>query len=499
MNSIKITPFDDVHIKIECSEEWIRQGLSAFFSFHSKDYQFHPKYKSRMWDGKTRLYNLKTKKLYKGLLNYVELYANQNKVHLDIDSPLTTAKQIFDNDTCSKFADILNITAGGNKISPYDYQQNAVIDAINKERGLIVSATGSGKSLIIYMLIRYYLAKLPSDQKVLIIVPTTALVSQMIGDFYDYSENSIWEALDNCHCIYKGASKHDSKRVFISTWQSIYKMPITYYEQFGCVIGDEAHKFKAKNIGGILEKCVNCKHKFGLTGTVGDRNAPINKLQLEGLFGPQYTAITTRQLIDRGFGADLDIRVIKLNYPREECREVSDMDYPKETKYIQTHARRNTMLTNLVGKLADTTLILCEKILHGEELYDRMKKKYPDRPVYIWNGEIDADVRNDDRARIENQTGAIIIASYGTTEAGINIKNLHNVIFASSSKSDYRVMQSIGRGLRISKTKSSVDLYDIVDDFTFDGKKNYSVKHFVERANMYNEAELGYRSINKLI
>ena len=455
MSDIYISSINDAYVKLNCANEMIAQDLSSFFSFDQPGAHFSKQFRAKMWDGKVRLYNVKSGMIYKGLIKYIVFYAETNDLTVTMSPDLINSE--IDNrsaDWVNKFAAKLQLTAGGKSIIPRDFQASAVEHVINNERALVVSPTASGKSLIIYMLLRYYLALLPSDKKVLIIVPTTSLVAQMLGDFGDYASSTDWDALDRIHCIYKGASKNSSKRLYISTWQSIYKEDKSYFKQFGAVFGDEAHQFKAKNIGGILEKCANCRFRIGLTGTVGDRDAPVHKLQLEGLFGPQYTTITTKELMNRGQVAKLDINLVKLGYDIKEARLVKSMTYQEEIQYIIGHAGRNAFLLRLSDKLKKTTMFLFQKRVHGQELHRLMVEKYGNtRNIYLWHGGIDSDVRNKQRMLVETDPSAIIIASYGTTAEGVSIKNLFNVVFASPYKSELKVIQSIGRGLRVSDNK----------------------------------------------
>lgn len=497
---ISIHSLDSVHIKVYCLEKHVAYELADFFSFEVPDSKFKKKYKSAAWDGKIRLYNVSTKKIYKGLLSYILWYANENDLTVEVDPKLNEYGFKISLDDVYKIAETINIHAGGTKIKPRDFQANAVHHVINNDRALIVSPTASGKSLIIYLLSRYFLARLPQDKKILIIVPTTSLVGQMYGDFNDYStfDGKTWEASDNVHSIKAGINKYSEKRVFVSTWQSIYKMPKKYFEQFGAVFADEAHLAKATSISGIMEKLNHCEYRIGLTGTVGDKNAPVNLLTLEGLFGKKFTTITTRELIDRGQAAKLDINLVKLNYPEVECKKIRGITYQEEIDYICKHKRRNAFICRLAGKLKGNSLFLFQKVEHGEELYKTLVEMYPNRKVYLWHGGINSDKRNTDRELIEKDNDSITVASYGTTSTGTSIKNLHHVVFASPYKSEIKVLQSIGRGLRISKTKNSVKLYDLIDNLRIGEHRNYALKHFLERVELYNQQKFDYEqhSIN---
>ena len=109
-------------------------------------------------------------------------------------------------------------------------------------------------------------------------------------------------------------------------------------------------------------------------------------------------------------------------------------------------------------------------------------------------------VATEDRERVreitESENNAIIVASYGTFSTGINIKNLHNVIFASPSKSRIRNLQSIGRVLRKGSNNTKATLYDIADDISHKSRRNYTLNHLIERIKIYNEENFNYDIVN---
>ena len=194
------------------------------------------------------------------------------------------------------FFDSLNLQSKNNPIIPRDYQIESFLHCAKSERALLLSPTSSGKSLVIYSLIRWY-QQFIHDDKILILVPTTNLVTQMYNDFKDYSsKQSEWNVEEQCHVIYSGKEKESDKQIYISTWQSLYKLGKPYFQNFGMVIGDEAHLCNAQSLKSILEKMVNCRYRFGTTGTITDSKT--NKLVLEGLFGKTYQAITSKELME---------------------------------------------------------------------------------------------------------------------------------------------------------------------------------------------------------
>ena len=387
----------------------------------------------------------------------------------------------------------LTLTANKADITPRSYQKTALKHALDARKTLLLSPTASGKSLIIYMLLRYYLEK-DSSKKILIIVPTTSLVEQMYTDFDDYSSKDDSFNVDEwCHRVYAGKSKTTHDRCVISTWQSLHKLPAASFKHFGMVIGDEAHQFKAKSLTSIMEKCVNAEYRIGTTGTLDGTQT--HQLVLEGLFGPVYKVTTTKELMDRKNLAQMDITVLLLKYEDEYCKVVSKNTYQEELDFIVKYHPRNNFISNLALDQKGNTLILFQYVdKHGKPLHDLLTKKIAKgRKLFYVSGETKVDAREKIRSITEKENDAIIVASIGTFSTGINIKRLHNLIFASPSKSQIRVLQSIGRGLRVSGDGINTKVYDISDDLHWKNKKNYTLNHAAERIKIYAKERFKYK------
>jgi len=481
----KVSKKNEVYLEVDAEPSTAR-SLSDFFTFEVPGARFMPAYRNRIWDGKIRLYTPATGELYLGLLSYLEKWLIDYDEPYEISEELKDEKQI-DRKILDGFIRQLNLRARGKSIEPRDYQVDAVDFAIRKHRALLLSPTASGKSLIIYILVRYYelLLREQQNDKILILVPTTSLVEQMTSDFIDYGWKETY-----IQKVYSGHDREVSKKVLVSTWQSLYKMPKKYFEQFGCVIGDEAHLFKAKSLTSILTKLHLCKYRFGLTGTLDGMQT--HRLVLEGLFGALNKVVSTKKLIDEKTLSSFKIRSLVLTYPEEECKLVKDMNYQDEIDYIVTHEKRNDFIKNLTLSLNNNTLVLFQFVeKHGSVLYDLIKSN-TDRQVFYVYGGTDTQTREQIREITEKEKNAIIVASYGTFSTGINIRNLHSIVFSSPSKSRIRTLQSIGRGLRRSESKDSAVLYDIADDITYKSKRNFTLNHFMERINIYNEEQFDY-------
>ena len=369
------------------------------------------------------------------------------------------------------------------KYPPRDYQQDAVYRALRYNRGLMISPTASGKSLMIYSVVRYYAEK---GMSILIVVPTTSLVEQMYKDFQDYG----WNAEDYCHKIYSGREKTNEMPITITTWQSIYKLEKSWYSDFDVVVGDEAHLFKSKSLIDIMTKLLDCKYRFGFTGTLDGTQT--HKWILEGLFGPSYNVTKTKELIEKGHVSKLDIKILLLKHSSQKFST-----YEEEIQYLIGHQKRNNFIKNLSLDLKGNTLILYSRVAaHGQVIYDIINNSITDgRKLFFVHGGVGADEREQVREITERENNAIIVASYGTFSTGINIKNLHNVIFASPSKSRIRNLQSIGRVLRKGNQKEKAVLYDISDDISTKSVKNYTLNHLMERIKIYNEESFNYEIV----
>ena len=473
---------NEAFISVEC-ERSVAQELSDYFCFFVPGYQFTPAFKQRLWDGKIRLFNLRDHTIYHGLIPYIQKFSKEREYQLEISENISTTEN-FSLVEAVDFCRTLNLP-----FEPRDYQLQAFVHAIRNKRILILSPTASGKSLIIYIIIRYLLQK--EYKKGLLIVPTTSLVEQMYSDFASYG----FDADEFCHRQYAGKEKSTDKFLTITTWQSIYKNEAEYFEQYDFVLGDEAHQFKAKSLTTILSGCVNADYRIGTTGTLDGTQT--HRLVLEGLFGPAYKATTTAELIERKELAAFRIKCLILKYSKEVCLQAKQWDYNQELEYIVKNQARNEFIKNLALSLEGNTLILFQFVeKHGKELHAKIMEKAGKRHVFFVFGGTDVEVRESVRAITEKESDAIIVASYGTFSTGVNIRNLHNVIFASPSKSRIRNLQSIGRGLRKGDNKEIATLFDIVDDMREGKYTNYVLKHFVERVKIYDEEKFNYKFYN---
>ena len=477
-----ISKKNEVYVRVE-TEPNIARELSDFFTFEVPGARFMPSYKKRIWDGKIRLYNQMNGEVYLGLIPYIQEFAKLNDIDIEYKGDVNATQSSFTHGVCKGFIRNIKPKSNGKSIELRDYQTDAVVHAIRNNRSLLLSPTASGKSLIIYLLSRWY-----ESNRILILVPTTSLVEQMYTDFLDYGylESKMQK-------IYQGYTKDISSEVTISTWQSLYKMPRKFFEQFGCILGDEVHLFKAKSLTNIMNKMHQTQYRHGFTGTLDGTQT--HRLVLEGLFGSVNRVTSTKELMEKKTLAKLKIKCIVLQYPDSDKKFMKDQSYQDEVDLLVRDERRNKFIVNLTNYLKGNTLVLFQFVeKHGAVLYDMMKDL--DRKVFYVHGGTDTETRENIREITEKEKNAIIVASYGTFSTGINIRNLHNVVFSSPSKSRIRVLQSIGRGLRTTNDKTGATLLDIADDLTWKSKQNFTLRHFMERINIYNEEEFDYEIKN---
>jgi len=480
MADLIIQKVNEVYLEIK-TEPHIEYELKDRFTFEVPSAKFMPQYRSKYWDGYVHLFNLKTKRIYIGLLDKIVSFCDQLNYTYEFKNNKFYGLPFEVNDFISHegVKDFMNSIT---QFKPRSYQVDAVYDALKYNRKLLISPTASGKSLMIYSIVRYFVAK---KKNILIVVPTTSLVEQMVKDFAEYG----WNSDDYCHKVYSGKEKNTDKQVTVTTWQSIYKLPRKFFEEFNVVIGDEAHLFKSKSLVNIMTNLHHAKYRFGLTGTLDGTQT--HKWVLEGLFGPSYKVTKTADLMKKGFISNLDIYSLVLKHSPKRFE-----NYEDEVQYLITNKSRNKFIINLALDLKGNTLILFSRVeSHGQVLYDILNNNEKQKKVFFIYGGVDVEEREKIREIVERENDAIIVASYGTMSTGVNIKNLHNIIFSSPSKSRIRNLQSIGRILRKNKNKNKAVLYDIADDCTFRSQKNYTLNHFIERIKIYNEEDFNYEIV----
>lgn len=508
---INISKVNETFIHVNC-DMGMADILNDKFTFEVEGAKFHPKVKQRLWDGKIHLFNKRSKLIYRGLLNKVCSACTDFGYEYDVDESIKTYSD-DDLNAIEAFLSDLNISSKGNPIELRKYQLEAVLEALTSIRGVFISPTASGKSAIIYSIVMYLTKVL--GLKGLIIVPSTTLVEQMRSDFIDYSE--INEALDldsDTHIIYSGKDKNVDKPITISTWQSLYRLHEDFFAKYDFVIGDECHKFKANQLRGIIEKCVNAVYRFGFTGTLDGSHT--NKMVLEGLFGEVKQVTSYEEMMKNHQIPDVEIKCIVLkhkdysDYRKNHLKERREKNlgpetgtekYFSEIDFIVENTKRLKFITKIAVSQKNNILILVNRLDHAKSLYEMIKDSpyMSERKTFLMIGSTSTNKRENMRHEMEEEDNAVLIGTYGVLSTGVNIRNIHSVVFAApSGKSRINALQSLGRALRLHKSKTKVVLYDIADDLRV-GKTNttnFVLSHLNERVKIYSNEHLDYQILN---
>lgn len=491
MDVITLTKINEVYMHVGC-DAGIAMELNEHFSFYVEGYKFMPIYRNGMWDGKIYLFDRRKSQLYLGLLDEIAKFAADRQYTLDLQGELLQGDPAPDMEELGAWIASLELHSNGIPIVPHGEQISALAYAIQHNRLVAIIPTGGGKSLIAYLFCRWFLEQY--DSQVLISVPTTSLVEQLTKDFADYSiKDESFNTDDTVHKIYSGKDKNTDKPIVISTWQSIFRLHARWFENFGAIIGDEAHTFKAKSLNKIMESLVNAKYRIGLTGTLD--GSSVSEMSLKGLFGPVKRFVTTKELMDRGVLAELDIQALMLNYSEEESKAASRLDYANEMKWLVEHPGRNKFVADMALNLEGNTIIMFKIIKHGEEMFRIIDETNtdPERKIYFVSGKVQTDDRERIRQIIETEKNAIVVASMGVFSTGINIRNIHNIVFAAPVKSLIKVLQSIGRGLRKSDNGAVTRLFDISDNLSRGSRKNFSLLHGAARLKIYVKEKFNFK------
>lgn len=494
---IKIVPHNETYVRLVGDDEGLLMDIREYFTFFVPGYRYAPKFRAGIWDGKIKLLG-RSGLIYKGLIGELIKFFKSHDHEFIIEMSLKNTTDLT-MDHVITHVDSLDLHGRGNKLEVREYQYEAVYHALHNERSLLLSPTSSGKSLIIYSIIRWYIEQ---DKKILIVVPTTMLANQLFTDFEDYSSANGFDVEANMSVLYSGKERVFDKHVVISTWQSLASMMKSDPKNFNTVVNrtevgiwDEAHSYKANIVLSVMEKFVNTRYRVGTTGTIDDTK--INGLVLQGLMGPVYKVITTKQLMDNGQIVPLDISCLVLQYPDHIRKAYKGMNYRDEIAFLVGFEARNKFIARLACTVPGNTMILFNFVeRHGRVLYDLIQASTK-RPVYFIHGKVDVDAREEIRQLLIKHTDAIVVATSSLMSTGVNIVSLQNIIFATPSKSTIRVRQSIGRGLRLNEGKTLCRLFDISDDLSWKSWKNTTLKHLEDRITIYSKEQFKF-SIKKL-
>ena len=499
MADITITKKNETSLYIDC-DMGILHELKEKFTFMVEGAKYTPKFKMKLWDGQISLLDLRFGTLPCGLINELISYATDLGYTTEVQESDRYGFPNFKEDVIisevENFVKSLNICLNNQPVPVVvrDYQIQSIFNCIKNQRQISITPTAGGKSLIIYCVYRWYLAH--GIKTFMLVVPNLSLLRQMKSDFIEYSSHNGFDVEGNCQLIAEGETKVITKSLCLATWQSIYKQPSKWFnDKVDVILGDEIHQYKAESIKGIFEKATDVKYRFGVTGSL-DKSAT-NKMVLKGLIGEISKVKSTRDLIDDGYLSDLKIICPVLEYSKATSTLMKKADYHAEMDFLCQHAKRNKFIRNLALAQKGNTLVLFTYVeKHGKPLFDLIKEKATTQEVHLVCGEVEADDRETIRKFVQSSDHNIILGSVGTFSTGVNLPRLHNIIFASPTKSVIRVMQSLGRGLRKAEDKTHLNLFDIADKiWQTKSKANHTMSHFAERLRIYTEENHDYQII----
>jgi len=506
MVDITIRKINETWMRVTCSETYMELDIQDRFSFKVANAQFDPRVKRGVWDGIKKLYNRRDKKMYVGLLYQLLELCDQKSWSVDVDPALSPNEDVLDsNDVLHIIDSVIQPHDNGQSLNLYDYQVEAVQYMMNMDRSVVLSATSSGKSLILYTAVRMYqLMEEMHGKTIFITVPSVSLVEQLYSDFENYStfEGSYWHVNRYCQKISKKYSKQITKQIVITTWQSMAKLPHDVFDSIGAIFIDETHSASADVLGKLIETATNTPIRHGLTGTLN--GCECDELVIQGLLGPSKRIVTAKDIIDKGRASDIEVKMTVLKHQQEDRKMLHQMRknlrgsarYQAEVEYLNQHEDRRQFIQGMVDSLEGNTLVLFDRVEgYGKEMYEEYLSAHPESSFLII-GDVDSDERERIRQRMEDAEDSVIWASYGTMSTGVSIKKLHNLVLISSSKSKIRVLQSIGRLMRLHKDKDKAIIYDVVDDMTYDGDPNYTLSHAATRLSFYQNEQFEVDFIN---
>ena len=498
---IIIQKINESYVKISCVEQYMEMEIQDKFSFEVPNAKHDPRVKAGKWDGQKRLYNRRNKTFPVGLVLALLRFVKGQGYSYKVDPELIPQTDLTREDIEHVMTTVIDIHSKGKPISLYDHQYDALMHMFGMGRSLCLSSTSSGKSAIIFSFLRI-MQLLPEmeNKKFFVVVPSGNLVEQMYNDFDDYSTGSStpWNVSTHCQKINKDYKKQIDRQIVVTTWQSMTKLPKCAFDDMGVLLCDEAHTAGASVLSTIIEASINCPIKHGFTGSLDGFEC--NEMFIEGLFGPRKIIMTAKESIDKGVAAPIDVKVLLLKYSQEFKDDLASTVFTKEDgkkrnpkdwyriekEFIYSLPERKKFLVNLILSLKGNTLVLFDSIdIYQTPVYEMLKEKHDN--VFVINGEVSNKERDVIKAKIEAGESVITCATFGTMAVGISINKLHNMVLASSTKSMIRIIQSIGRLMRLHDTKEVATIYDVVDDLSMPDKRysGYMIQHGKARVKIY--------------
>jgi len=483
--------------------------LKLYLTRKVNNYRFMKRVKLGVWDGSIDYFKNGYidfglwQEIYQCCKQYGYNFTIENQSQFPINKNISKEDlQIFVDDFYKDHK-----TKSGEPFIPYDHQLDAIYQILKYQFGIVEIATAGGKSLVFGTLLFYYLKNINPDAKILLIVPNISLVTQFYNDLGDYNygfnednkaplDIRIDEVMSDKPRKYRDGEKKPN--IYIGTYQSLEKYPREWFRQFEVVAADEAHTCKATSLISILSKTLgSAKIRFGMSGTYPSSES-VEILTIQSVLGPKLINISAKNLMDKGLISTVKIKAILLHHDNHKFAEgVANIKkrgdgqqaWLLEKEYVSNSSKRKTFIKNLVDKFKSNSLILFQNIEYGTDLYNFLKDNCQEKDVYYIDGSTPMEKREYIKNKMEDTSGnpKILVASFGTTSTGVNIKAITNIIFAQAFKSDQVIRQSIGRGLRLHSEKNKLIVFDLVDIFHPDYKTTLWKQYESRRDNIYKK------------
>lgn len=469
------------------ADDYIMRALQKFLRYFVPGAQFSQPYRMKRWDGFKSFITQKNR-IPLGSLEKTLAFIKKKFLVASVE----IAPEYYNKIQDSSFLKDIEVYSKGERIIPRENQWQAINICIKNNRCVCVAPTSFGKSLVIYLLCRYHLNY---NRKVIIVCPKQILVDQMIADFRDYGYDG---AING---IYSGKEKTTSD-ITVATYQTLVKIP-EILNSFDCLIQDECHQSKANSILSIIDKATKVKFKYGLTGSLKPNS--IEYIFASTYIGFPHYITDTRTLMQEEVVAKLQVSIYRYIFPPSEMLD-KRIDYQEERKKIGSADHRYKAILEEAGRINKTGMIAVVEIEQAQMLYEMARGMYPDRIIYQIRGghiecnEVMYDSFEEIKPDIEKHKNALLIVGLKVFSTGVSIKNIHFGIMAVSTKSYTSVIQTIGRGLRINKTKKDFLFIDWFDDFRKNiNTESYAYKHLRDRIVIYKEQgfEVSYYTVGE--
>ena len=421
----------------------------------------------------------------------IRKYAFTNKGHIDTPFFEEICKELkikfpqIDIKATSSFLSAYSVPSIAEEyislnLEPRDYQRESVVEALKQGRGVVVLPTSAGKTLVIGLIANTCVSK---NLKVLILVPNIQLVQQTYSDFIDYGID------ESLFSKWTGNCEFTDTKIVIANNQILLseKQNTDVLKNFNVVIVDECHKMaSAEKITKLIKNLKSC-HMFGFTGSLPEDKFDIwsiNRIFGSVIYHKKSIELRKEQYISKVRVATLEIEYKNIPQFSRPSMDNPTAGYEEETNWLQTNPFRTEIISKLVKSLDTNTLILVDRIAHGEFLLEQLKSKlHETKQIYFIQGSLEVEEREKIRELMERSNNVVCIAISKIFSTGISIKNLHNVLFAAIGKARIKIIQSIGRSLRLHHSKQIATIFDIADTCL-----TYGYKHYEERKRLY-EAE----------